>query len=100
MATIDAASVMKLREMTSAGLMECKRALTETNGDLDAAVKLLREKGIAKAESKSDRAAHEGGIGVSVSADGKNAALVEVNCETDFVARNDKFVELANSLAE
>lgn len=100
MATIDAASVMKLREMTSAGLMECKRALTETSGDLDAAVKLLREKGIAKADSKADRAANEGRIGVSVSPDGKNAALVEVNCETDFVARNEKFQELADSLAE
>ena len=100
MATIDAASVMKLREATSAGLMECKRALTDTSGDFDAAVKLLREKGIAKADKKADREANEGQIGVSVSADGKSAALVEVNCETDFVGRNEKFQELADSLAE
>src|SRR4051812_17262453 len=99
MATIDAGSVMKLREATAAGLMECKRALTETSGDFDAAVKLLREKGLVSAGKKADREANEGSIGVSVSADGKNAALVEVNCETDFVARNDKFVELANNLA-
>ena len=100
MATIDAGSVMKLREATAAGLMECKRALTETGGDFDAAVKLLREKGIAKADKKSDREANEGSIGVSVSADSKNAALVEVNCETDFVGRNENFQALANSLAE
>jgi elongation factor Ts len=100
MATVDAASVKRLREMTSAGIMDCKSALAETNGDFDAAAKLLREKGIASAAKKADRTAADGMVGVSVSADGKRAALVEVNCETDFVARNEKFVELANGLAE
>ncbi|HEX8551166.1 MAG TPA: translation elongation factor Ts [Abditibacteriaceae bacterium] len=100
MATVDAASVKRLREMTSAGIMDCKGALAETNGDFDAAAKLLREKGIASAAKKADRTAADGMVGVSVAPDGKRAALVEVNCETDFVARNEKFQELANGLAE
>jgi len=99
MATIDAATVKQLREMTGAGIMDCKRALGETNGDLDAAVKALREKGIASAAKKSDRAAGDGSVGVYVHTDGKQAALVEVNCETDFVARTEDFQQLCRDLA-
>src|SRR5688500_13388664 len=99
MATIDAGTVKKLREMTGAGIMDCKRALSDTNGDLDAAVKALREKGIASAEKKADRDAADGSVGVYVHTDGKQAALVEVNCETDFVARNEEFQQLCKDLA-
>ena len=99
MATIDAATVKTLREMTGAGIMDCKRALGETNGDLDAAVKALREKGIASAAKKADRAAADGTVGVYVHTDGKQAALVEVNCETDFVARTEDFQQLCRDLA-
>jgi elongation factor Ts len=100
MATIDAGTVKKLREMTSAGIMDCKRALNETGGDLDAAVTYLREKGMASVGKKAGRATSEGAIGVSVSADGHKAGIVELNCETDFVARNDQFRALVNRLAE
>lgn len=99
MASINAADVKKLREMTNAGMMDCKNALVETGGDFDKAATLLREKGIASASKKADRAASEGVIGVYVHTDGKQAALVEVNCETDFVARTDDFKELARELA-
>ena len=99
MATIDAATVKTLREMTGAGIMDCKRALSETNGNLDAAVKALREKGIASAAKKADRDAADGTIGIYVHTDGKQAALVEVNCETDFVARTDDFQQLCRDLA-
>lgn len=99
MATIDAATVKKLREMTGAGIMDCKRVLAETGGDIDAAIKALREKGIASAEKKADRTAADGAIGVYVHTDGKQAALVEVNCETDFVARNEDFQQLCRDLA-
>jgi elongation factor Ts len=100
MATIDAAAVKKLREMTNAGIMDCKSALSETGGDFDKAATLLREKGIASAAKKADRAAADGLVGVYVSEDGKSGALIEVNCETDFVARNEKFQELASQLAQ
>ncbi len=100
MATIDAAAVKKLREMTNAGIMDCKGALTDAGGDFDEAVKILREKGIASAAKKADRTAADGLIGVYVAQDGKKAALVEVNCETDFVARNEKFQELTDLLAQ
>ncbi|HEX8236949.1 MAG TPA: translation elongation factor Ts [Abditibacteriaceae bacterium] len=100
MATIDAAAVKKLREMTNAGIMDCKGALTDAGGDFDEAVKILREKGIASAGKKADRVAADGTVGVFVAEDGKRAALVEVNCETDFVARNEKFQELASQLAQ
>jgi elongation factor Ts len=100
MATIDAAAVKKLREMTNAGIMDCKGALTDAGGDFDEAVKILREKGIASAGKKADRVAADGTVGVYVAEDGKRAALVEVNCETDFVARNEKFQELASQLAQ
>ena len=99
MATIDAATVKQLREMTGAGIMDCKRALGETNGDLDAAVKALREKGIASAAKKADRNAADGSVGIYVHTDGKQAAMVEVNCETDFVARNEVFQQLCRDLA-
>ena len=99
MATIDAAAVKQLREATNAGIMDCKKALADANGDFDAAVKILREKGIASAAKKADRSASEGAIGVYVHTDGKQAALVELNCETDFVARTDDFQQLARELA-
>lgn len=88
---ITASQVKELRDKTNAGMMECKKALTETDGDLDAAVKLLREKGIAKADRKADRAANEGLIAATIADDGKSAVIYEVNCETDFVAKNDSF---------
>lgn len=99
MASIDANQVKQLREATGAGIMDCKRVLAETGGDFDAAVKALREKGIASAAKKAERAASEGAIGMYVHTDGKQAALVEVNCETDFVARTDDFQQLCRDLA-
>lgn len=99
MSVIDANTVKQLRDMTGAGFMDCKKALTETEGNLDAAVKVLREKGIAAAAKKTNREASEGLIGVYVHTDGKQAALVELNCETDFVARTDRFQQLARDLA-
>ena len=99
MATVDAAAVKKLREMTNAGIMDCKGALAEAGGDFDKAAAILREKGIAGAAKKADRSAADGSIGVYVHTDGKQAALVEVNCETDFVAKNEKFQELCRDIA-
>ena len=99
MASINAADVKKLRDMTNAGMMDCKKALVDAGGDFDKAATILREKGIASAAKKADRAASEGAIGVYVHTDGKQAALVEVNCETDFVARTDDFKDLARELA-
>jgi len=99
MATIDAASVKKLRDMTNAGFMDCKQALTDADGDFDKAATLLREKGIASAAKKGERTAADGLIGIYVHTDGKQAALVEVNCETDFVARTDDFQQLCRDLA-
>jgi elongation factor Ts len=99
MASIDANQVKQLREATGAGIMDCKRVLAETNGDFDAAVKALREKGIASAAKKADRSASEGAIGMYVHTDGKQAAIIEVNCETDFVARTDDFKQLCKDLA-
>ena len=96
---ITAQQVKELREMTGAGMMECKKALTETNGDLDAAVELMRKTGQAKAAKKAGRIAAEGLVVTMVSEDGKGAAIVEVNCETDFVAREDAFVAFANDVA-
>jgi elongation factor Ts len=96
--SITAALVKQLRDLTGAGMMDCKKALTETNGDLDAAVDWLRTKGIAKADKKSGRTAAEGLIGVA-SDRAPIAVVVEVNSETDFVARNDAFQDLARSIA-
>ena len=100
MAQITAALVKQLREMTDAGMMECKKALTETDGDLDAAVDVLRTRGLAAAAKKAGRETNEGLIATFVSEDGKIASMIEVNCETDFVARNEKFVSFANMLAK
>lgn len=91
--------VKQLRAMTGAGMLDVKRALDDTNGDLDKAADLLRERGIAKADKKSDRAAKEGYIGSYIHHNGKIAVLVEVNCETDFVAREDSFQDLARNVA-
>lgn len=88
---ITASQVKELREMTGAGMMDCKKALTNTDGDMDQAVEWLRENGLAKAEKKSGRIAAEGIVAVDVSEDGKTASIVEVNSETDFVAKNEKF---------
>ena len=92
---ITAAMVKELREMTGAGMMDCKKALTNTDGDMDAAVEFLRENGLAKAAKKAGRIAAEGLVAVAVSEDAKEAAIVEVNSETDFVAKNDTFRTLS-----
>jgi len=92
--------VKKLRSLTGAGMLDCQKALREVDGDVDAAIDLLRKKGIMKAAKKSDRIASEGAIAVSLSDDGKRYGVVELNCETDFVARNEKFRSAANELAE
>jgi elongation factor Ts len=97
MATITATMVKDLREKTGAGMMDCKAALAETNGDMEAAVDWLRAKGLAKAAKKAGRVAAEGLIGLA--ADAREAALVEVNSETDFVARNQKFQEMVSAIA-
>src|SRR5690606_3188607 len=95
--SISAAQVKQLREMTGAGMMDCKAALAETNGDIEAAVDWLRKKGIAKADKKAGRTAAEGLIGVA--ADASGAVVVEVNSETDFVARNDGFQQIVRNVA-
>ena len=100
MAEITAGMVKELREMTGLGMMECKKALTETGGDMKAAEDLLRIKSGAKASKAAGRVAAEGMIGAFVSNDGKTGALVEVNCETDFVAKNQDFIDFAKSMAE
>lgn len=97
--SINAQQVKKLREMTGAGMMECKKALEEANGDLEAAVKILRERGMAAASRKAGRSTREGLIGHYIHAGGKLGVLVEVNCETDFVARTDEFQALVKDLA-
>jgi elongation factor Ts len=100
MAEITAALVKELREITGLGMMECKKALVETDGDLKSAEDLLRVKSGAKANKAAGRVAAEGVIGAYLSADGKSASLVEVNCETDFVAKNADFLEFASALAQ
>ena len=99
MAQITAAMVKELREITGAGMMDCKKALAATDGDKEKAIDFLREKGIAKAEKKAGRIASEGVVAAYVSDDAKLAAVVEVNCETDFVARLDDFKTLARQIA-
>ncbi|MFT5111665.1 MAG: elongation factor Ts [Parasphingorhabdus sp.] len=96
---ITASMVKELRERTGAGMMECKKALTETDGNQDTAVELLRKKGVASAEKKSGRIAAEGIIVHAIAADGKSGAMVEVNSETDFVAKDDSFQTFANNVA-
>jgi elongation factor Ts len=96
---ITAEMVKELREMTGAGMMDCKKALTATEGDMDKAVEFLREKGLAAAEKKAGRIAAEGVVDTNVSEDGKVASIVEVNSETDFVAKNEKFREYVAAVA-
>jgi elongation factor Ts len=97
---ITAAMVKDLRERTGAGMMECKKALVETNGDLEAAIEHMRKTGLAKADNKAGRTAAEGLITISASDDGKQVAIVEVNCETDFVAKGDEFPSFCNEVAK
>src|SRR5207249_1670161 len=97
---ITADAVRQLRERTGAGMMECKKALVETKGDLDAAAELMRRQGLAKADKKAARVAAEGVIVIERSADARAAAMVEINCETDFVARGDDFRAFAKAVGE
>jgi elongation factor Ts len=96
---ITADAVKQLRERTGAGMMECKKALVETKGDLDAAAELMRKQGLAKADKKASRVAAEGVVVVQKSADNRTAAMVEINCETDFVAREQDFRAFATAVA-
>ena len=95
---ITAASVKELRERTGAGMMDCKKALTETNGDVEAAIDLMRTSGAAKAAKKSGRIAAEGLVKVNISDDGKTATILEVNSETDFVTKGDAFIDFVDTL--
>lgn len=97
---VTAKMVKELREMTGAGMMDCKKVLVETDGDIDKAVELLREKGLAKAAKKAGRIAAMGLVKTAFSADGKAAAIVEVNSETDFVAKNEEFINFVDTLAK
>ncbi len=99
MANFTAQDVMKLREQTGVGMMDCKKALTETNGNFEEAVKYLREKGMASAAKKASRVAAEGLVKCVVADDKKSAVAVEINCETDFVARSDQFIALIGNIA-
>ena len=96
---VTAAMVKELRDRTGAGMMECKKALVETGGDMESAVEHLRKSGLAQADKKASRVAAEGKIALAVSEDGKQAVMVEVNCETDFVAKDDNFLAFANAVA-
>ncbi|HIW05949.1 MAG TPA: translation elongation factor Ts [Candidatus Ignatzschineria merdigallinarum] len=98
MATITAAMVKELRERTGSGMMECKKALTETGGDIEAAIELMRKNGQAKADKKADRAAAEGVL--LIRNDDKFGVIVEVNCETDFVTKNQDFIDFSNKVAD
>jgi elongation factor Ts len=97
--SISAKDVKALRDRTGAGMMDCKRALVETDGDLEAAIDLLRAKGAAKAAKRAEKSANEGTIGSYIHFDNRTAVIVEVNCETDFVANTDDFKRLAKDLA-
>ncbi len=97
---ISASQVKELREKTGAGMMDCKKVLTETNGDFEKAIELLRERGIAKAAKKSDRIAAEGLVTTYISEDGKVGTVVEVNAETDFVAKNEEFKNFVADIAK
>ena len=98
--SIKAADVAKLRKATGAGMMDCKKALTEAEGDFDAAVEIIRKKGMAIASKRADREATEGVVLARVSADKKKGAIITLNCETDFVAKNDGFVEFAGKILD
>ena len=97
---ITASLVKELRERTGAGMMECKKALVETDGDIDAAAELMRKSGAAKADKKAGRVAADGAIKIKVSDDGKKAVMVEINSETDFVAKDDNFQAFADAVTE
>ncbi|RVU01792.1 elongation factor Ts [Mucilaginibacter limnophilus] len=96
---ISAADVNRLRQQTGAGMMDCKKALTETNGDFEAAIDYLRKKGAKVAASRQDRESNEGVVIARASADGKKGVVIELNCETDFVAKNAEFIAFANAIA-
>ncbi|MCG6886861.1 MAG: translation elongation factor Ts [Proteobacteria bacterium] len=96
---ITAAMVKELRERTGAGMMECKKALVETEGDINAAIELMRKSGMAKADKKAGRTAAEGLVAIKLSDDGKTAAIVEVNCETDFVTKGEDFKNFVDAVA-
>ena len=100
MADITAALVKELRDISSAGMMDCKKALQETEGNIEAAIDWLKTKGLSKAAKKADRVAAEGVVAVAVSADGKTGAVIELNAETDFVARNEQFQAAARKIAQ
>ena len=100
MTKITAAMVKELRERTGSGMMECKKALVETGGDIEAAVEHMRKAGLAKADKKAGRTAAEGKIAIKVSDDGKQAVILEVNCETDFVAKNEDFLRFVDQVAQ
>ncbi len=100
MANIKAADVAKLRKMTGAGMMDCKKALAETNGDFDAAADYLRKKGQKIAAKRADRDATEGAVIAKISTDGKYGIISVLNCETDFVAKNENFVKFAHAIAD
>lgn len=97
---ITAAMVKELRERTGSGMMECKKALTETDGDIDLAIENMRKSGLAKADKKADRTAAEGLVVIKLSDDKKDAAIVEVNCETDFVSGGDDFKQFVDQIAQ
>jgi elongation factor Ts len=96
---VTAAMVKEVRERSGAGMLDCKKALDETNGDIDKALDLLREKGLAAAANKAGRIATEGAVGSYIHAGGRIGVLVEVNCETDFVAKTDEFKEFVKDIA-
>jgi elongation factor Ts len=98
--SVSAQDVKKLRDITGAGMMDCKKALAETNGDLEQAIDFLRKKGQKISDNRADRDANEGAVFVAQSADGKKGVLIELNCETDFVARNEDFQALGKAVAQ
>lgn len=98
--TVTAGMVKELRERTGAGMMDCKNILVETEGNIEKSIELLREKGLAKAAKKAGRVASQGLVKLAFTADGKKAAAIEVNAETDFVAKNEEFVEFVTNLAD
>jgi len=100
MSTISAADVNKLRQMTGAGMMDCKKALTESNGDFEAAVDYLRKKGAKVSAARADREAKEGAVIAKTSSDKKSGVIIQLSCETDFVAKNEDFVKFANAIAD
>ena len=100
MAVITAQDVNKLRTMTGAGMMDCKKALTEADGDFEKAIEILRKKGQKVSASRSDRDAKEGSVFIKVSSDNKEAVLIALNCETDFVGKNEEFQSLGRLIAD